>query len=188
MKRFDQNSATCQIFTYKEGLFSTLAHDLLINVTSFVIEITDDNGSIESTFDAGSLRVDCVIADGKKRRDILSAADMKEIDNNTFKDVLNAATFKSASFSSTSVARENSSYRVNGILFLHGKNREIQFTVGKEGNCHVTEVRLHLPDFGIKPFSALFGAMKVKPDVLIQITVPVKNTGVNGGLNNHQML
>ncbi len=184
MKRFDQNSATCQIFTYKEGLFSTLAHDLLINVTSFVIEISDDDGSIESSFDAGSLHVDCVIADGKTRRDILSAADMKEIDKNTFKEVLNATAFKLISFSSRSVARENSSYRVTGILALHGKNREINFTVGKEDECHVAEVRLNLPDFGIKPFSALFGAMKVKPDVLIRIKVPVKNEGANCGLNN----
>lgn len=184
MKRFDQSSASCQIFTYKEGLFSALAHDLLINVNSFVIEISGDDAQVEGSFDAGSLRVECVIADGKKRRDILSTADMKEIDNNAFKDVLNAAAFKLISFSSTSVARENSSYRVIGTLTLHGKSREIQFAVMKEDDCQVAEVRLHLPDFGIKPFSALFGAMKVKPDVLIRIAVPAKNADANGGLNN----
>lgn len=176
MKRFDQNSATCQIFTYKEGLFSALAHDLLINVTSFVIELSDD-AHVDSRFDAGSLRVDCAMAEGMKRPDILSAANLKEIDDNTFKEVMNAATFKLIFFSSKSVVKEDSSYRVVGTLTLHGNNREITFTVKKEDGCHVAEVRLHLPDYGIKPFSALFGAMKVKPDVLVRITVPTEDEG-----------
>ncbi len=171
MKRFDQNSATCQVFTYKEGLFSALAHDLRINVTHFIIELSDDDASIDGRFDALSLHVDCAMVDGVERRDLLSAVSLKEIDENIVKDVLDAATYRSISFDSTSVTKENSTYRISGILTLRGNDRAILFTVRKEGEHHIAETWLHLPDFGIKPFSALFGTIKIKPDVLIRITV-----------------
>jgi hypothetical protein len=36
----------------------------------------------------------------------------------------------------------------------------------------VVELKLHQPDFGIKPFSAALGALRVKPDVMIRVSVP----------------
>jgi hypothetical protein len=172
MKHFDQTSATCQIFTYKEGPLAVLAHDLRITVTSFVIEVGDDYTLVDARFDAGSLHVDCAMVDGVERRDLLSLESMKEIDENILKDVLDAATYRYISFRSASVTKEDSSYRITGTLSLCGKEREILFTVQDKGNYYEAEMRLHLPDFGIKPFSALFGAIRIKPDILIRMTIP----------------
>ena len=36
----------------------------------------------------------------------------------------------------------------------------------------VAELKLHQPDFGIKPYSAALGALKVKPDILVRVSVP----------------
>jgi hypothetical protein len=36
----------------------------------------------------------------------------------------------------------------------------------------VAEVKIHQPDFGIKPYTAALGALKVKPDVLVRVSVP----------------
>ena len=36
----------------------------------------------------------------------------------------------------------------------------------------VTVVRLHQPDFGIKPYSALLGTLKIKPEVTVRCSVP----------------
>jgi hypothetical protein len=36
----------------------------------------------------------------------------------------------------------------------------------------VAEIKLHQPDFGIKPFTAALGALKVKPDVVVRVSVP----------------
>ena len=171
MKRFDRTSATCQIFTFKEGLLSVLAHDLRINVTSFVVELSDDETMIDARFDAGSLHVDCAMVDGAERRDLLSEKSMKEIDENILKDVLDAATYRSISFTSRSVTKEDSSYKIGGTLTLHGEAREIILTARNDGQYYVAEAWLRLPDFGIKPFSALFGAIKIKPDVLIRIMI-----------------
>jgi hypothetical protein len=173
MKRFDQTSASCQIFTYKEGLLSVLAHDLRINVTSFVVELGDDDTLIDASFDAGSLHVDCAMVDGLERRDLLSEASMKEIDENILKDVLDAATYRFITFSSGSVTKEDSAYLIKGSLTLHGISREITLTARNEGNYYVAEARLDLPEFGIKPFSALFGAIRIKPGIFIRTALPL---------------
>lgn len=174
MKSFDQTSATCQIFTYKEGLLSTLAHDLRINVTSFVIELDDSDTSINARFEAGSLHVDCAMADGVERRDLLSRESMKEIDDNILKDVLDAATHRYIFFCSASVTKEDSSYRIKGTLTLRSREKEILFAARNEDGHYFAEAWLNLPDFGIKPFSALFGAIRIKPDILIRIIIPLE--------------
>jgi hypothetical protein len=172
MKEFDQTSAKCLIFTYKEGLLSPLAHDLRLDVGSFVVELGDDS-MINAVFDAGSLRVDCAMAEGVERPDLLSDADRKEINSSIFKEVLQADTYPKISFGSLSVQKEDSTHLVTGTLSLHGIDKEITFTVRREGDYFVADACLHMPDFGIKPFSALFGAVRIKPDILIRVTLPV---------------
>ena len=178
MKLLDQTTAVCQIFTYKEGILSALAFDLRISVTSFIVELGDDNTLIEARFDAASLHVDCALADGIERRDLLTEASKKEIDQSILKDVLDAATYRFITFSSRSVTKEDSSYRIKGILTLHGISREMTFTARNEGNYYKAEAWLNLPEFGIKPFSALFGAIKIKPDILIKTALPIGNVQV----------
>jgi hypothetical protein len=173
MKRFDQSSAKCQIFTYKEGLLSPLAHDLRINVGSFVVELCDDD-MINAAFDADSLRVDSAMVDGAERPDLLSDADREEINRSILKEVLQSDTYRKISFTSLSIEKEDSTHRVAGTLSLHGVEKEITFTVNRKGKNHVAEARLHLPDYGIKPFSALFGAVRIKPDILIRVMIPAE--------------
>jgi hypothetical protein len=170
--KFDQSTAICHVFTYKEGLLSTLGHDLRIAVTSFIVEVTDDARAVKARFDAGSLHVECAMVDGAERPKILTSSDKREIDRNIVKQVLETGTFKDIFFDSSSVTKEDSSYNVKAALTLHGRTREISLAVRKEDNYYVADFRLHLPDFGIKPFSALFGTLKIKPDILVRVMIP----------------
>ncbi len=172
MKIFDGSSALCQVYTYKEGLLSVFAYDLRVNVMSFIIELGGEEHFIRGRFDAESLRVDCAIVDGSERPDLLSARNKEEIDRSIIKEVLETDKYKEIFLISSSVTKEDSDYRVKGFLTLHGNTREISFMVRTEGNYHTADVRLRLTDFGIKPFSALFGAIKVKPDILIRVIIP----------------
>jgi hypothetical protein len=172
--KFDQESATCHVFVYKEGLLSALGHDLRIAVTSFCIETAEDTGCIKAVFDTGSLHVDCAMIDGAARADVLTARDRKEIDGHIIKSVLETDIYKDIVLISSSVIQEDSSYKVNAALTLRGRTREISFFVREEGGHHVADVLLHLPDFGITPFSTLFGLIKIKPDILIRIVVPLR--------------
>jgi hypothetical protein len=36
----------------------------------------------------------------------------------------------------------------------------------------VARVRLHQPDLGIKPYSAMLGTLKIQPGVAVEISVP----------------
>ncbi|MDA8431407.1 MAG: YceI family protein [Nitrospiraceae bacterium] len=171
MVRFDQSTARCRIFTYKEGLLSPFAHDLLIDVGSFAIELAGES-MINARFDTGSLRVCCAIVGGQERSDLLSDSDRKDIEKTIREGVLQTGTYREIAFRSRSVAKEDSTYLVRGDLSLHGAEKEITFSVRLEGSDRVAEARLHLPDYGIKPFSALFGAVRIKPDILIRVTLP----------------
>lgn len=179
MQRFDESSTVCRIFTYKEGLLSPFAHDLRVNVTSFIIEVGGNGHFIKAAFDARSLRVDCAMVDGRERPDLLSEGDRKEIDRSIYREVLHADRYPSIELVSSSVRKYDSQYLVEGVLTLHGQPRDISFVVKKEDGTHyVCDVLLHLPAFGIKPFSTLFGAVRIKPDILIHMRIPTERIDV----------
>ena len=176
MQRFDQNSASCRIYTYKDGFLSTLAHDLRIAVTSFSIEVGGKDHFIEARFDARSLQVDCAMENGAERPDLLSKLERDEIYQNIIRDVLHTERYPEIVLLSSSVNKEGRDFLVLGSLSLHGQRREISFVVKEADNSrYMTDVTLHLPDFGIKPFSALLGAIRVKPDILINFEIPTDN-------------
>ena len=176
MQRADQSTAVCQIFTYKDGLLSGLAHDLRISVTSFVIDLGGADHFISARFDTRSLRVDCAMVNGRERPDVLSLREQDDINNNIIREVLHTDLYPEIVLISSAVSKQDSDYLVTGKLVLHGQTREISFVVRKEDKRqYVADVCLHLPDFGIVPFSTLFGAIRIKPDVLIHIVIPAEH-------------
>jgi len=176
MLRVDQSTAVCQIFTYKAGMLSGLAHDLRISVTSFVIGLGGTDHFISARFDTRSLRVDCAMVNGRERPDILSARDQDDINNNIIREVLHTDLYPEILLLSSVVNKQESDYLVTGQLVLHGQTREISFVVRKENKRqYVADVSLHLPDFGIAPYSTLFGAIRIKPDILIHIVIPAEH-------------
>jgi hypothetical protein len=172
--QFDQSTAECKVFAYREGVLSSFAHDLRITVTSFVIRGDLDMKSIRAKFDAGSLHVDCVMDHGKERYDILTEENKKEIDGYIFKDILDSEFYEEITFESTSITKEGKHYLVKGILSLCGTEKEIGVKIGNGDGRQVAEATIHQPDFGIKPFSAMMGTIRVKPDVLVRVSVPLR--------------
>lgn len=150
---------------------SALGHDLLIDVTSFSIDAGDDGSFVNASFDARSMRVICAMENGERREGTLSESDKKETDRNTLTQ-LEASRYPGIVMASSSVSREGEGYRVAADLTLHGKKRGITFDVRQEGEDFVVECPLDLRDFGMRPFSALFGAMKIKPGIIVRVSVP----------------
>ena len=167
---FDATTATCRIFTFKEGALSAVAHDLELAVDRFAIVVADDQ-AIDATFQAGSLRVLHAVKDGRAS-DALSANDKQKIARSIADDVLHSARFPEIRFRSSSVTAAGTGFAIAGELTLHGKARPLQVTTRLEGSVQVAEGRLHQPDFGIKPYSAMLGALKVKADVTLRLMVP----------------
>lgn len=170
--RFDPTSAECLVLTYKEGLLSAIAHDLQIRVTRFDLEVDAATHAVRASFDAGSLQVMGAMHDGVLREGALSEADKHKIEHSITDDVLHTRLHPEIRFTSSHVAPEGDGFHLRGELSLHGRSREIAFVAHREGDRLVAEVPIHQPDFGIKPYSAMLGALKIKPDLTVRCSVP----------------
>ncbi len=169
-------SATCHVFTFKEGLLSAVAHDLKLIVEKCAIEYTKggEEGviAVSATFDPRSIRVVCAQRDGKDQPGALSTDNRAEIERHIQQEVLQTDRFPEIRFSSTRVSHRGGGSEVSGELFLHGQRRNLTFQVASHNGHWIAEVRLNQPDFGIKPFSAAFGTLKVKAELLVSVSVP----------------
>lgn len=169
--KFDASSATCSVFAYKEGLLSAVGHDVKLSVTRF--EVTVEDGQIRATFRADSLVVDSAMRDGREDRDALSAADKKTIEGYVQNDILSARRYPTITFASASVEEEDDGWLVEGDLTLYGRTRRVTARVDVDGEFLRTRVTLRQPDFGITPFKALLGALRIQPQVDVALRVPV---------------
>ena len=140
-------------------------HNLVIEVTSWeaMLELGEDPArtSIELTVDATSLRV----REGQGGAQALGEDDKVEIQKAIDEDVLKRQDVR---FRSTSVecADDGGRLRVQGDLTIVGETRPVAFdlVVGEDGEISAAAV-VTQSAWGIKPYSALFGALKVVDDV-----------------------
>ena len=173
MATFGPAEASCEVLTFREGLLSPLAHDLVLRVTAFQIAVDLAVPSVEASFDAASLRVAAALRDGKALpAGALSASDAQKIERTIAGEVLRAPRFPAIRFSSSRVAAEADGYRVEGSLSVTGATRAIAFPVRRDGERLAAEVRLNQPDFGIRPYSGLLGAIRVQPVVVVRVSIP----------------
>ena len=171
MLHSDSSSGECLVYTYKEGMLSPLAHDLIIRVTTWSVDVNLERGTVEAAFDAGSLRVIDAAKDGVLAEGTLSAQAREEIDENIRKHVLETAKFSEVRFTGEKIEPVGDGFQFEGSLYLHGRARPITATSRAEGELQVIELQIHQPDFAIKPFKAMLGALKVKPDVLVKLSL-----------------
>lgn len=169
MTRFDATTAECRVFTFKEGALSAIAHDLELAVGTASIEVGDDL-AIEAKIGLAGLRVLHAVKDGRATS-ALSDGDKRKIERTMADDVLDTRRYPEAVFRGKAEPA-GGSYRISGELTLHGKTRPLTVTGQARDGRQVFEVSLHQPDFGIKPYSAMLGTLKVKADVKVRVAVP----------------
>lgn len=175
--RFDAATADCLIYTYKEGLLSAVAHDLQIRVQDFAITLDDAAWHLEARFDAASLRVVGVMRDGVVHPDELGDADKRTIEQNIVRDVLQADRHPDVRFTSTVAEACGDALTVGGTLALHGATRPLVIPVRRDAGGWSAEVHLHQPDFGIRPYRAMLGTLRVRAEVVVRVTIPVPRPG-----------
>jgi hypothetical protein len=169
---FGPDVARCEVLTFRQGLLSSMAHDLVLRVTGFRITVDAAAPSVDAVFDPRSLRVATALRDGKVVTGELGAGDVRKIEQAIVGEVLRAERFPEIRFASTSVTAREGGYDVVGKLTLTGTTREISAAVAREGNRLEAEVPLDQPHFAIRPYSALLGAIRVQPRVIVRISVP----------------
>jgi hypothetical protein len=157
---FDAEAVDCRVSVFVDGMASSFGHDATLKVTSLSVDIGEDDG-ITADFDAGSLRVINDISDSNRR----------DIERNAEK-TLEPRKYPKIQFRSVSVVRDGDRARVEGDLTLHGVTQQISLDAHDDGRQWNAKVVLDQRKFGIKPFSAMLGALKIKPNVEVNVTVP----------------
>jgi|SRR5581483_3077472 len=173
MPRFDATNSECFVYVYREGILSPVGHDLKLRVGGFIIESDEHRRSFRAEFRADSFQVVGAIKNGALDATALSPHDKREIEENVVRDVLEARLYPDISFRSTAVAKTGADYRVTGDLDLHGVKKTLQFTVQQQSSRALAELFIHQPDFNITPYRAFLGALRVKPGVRIEVSVPL---------------
>jgi polyisoprenoid-binding protein YceI len=167
-------NGTISVRTGRRGAAAKAGHDLLIHVTSWAatIEVGEDPAQTSVTLDAdgGSL----LVREGTGGMQTLGEDDKAGIKQTIDDDVLRRQEIR---FRSSEVrgAAEGDRITVRGELTLVGKTNPVAFElVTGDGGALSAVARLKQSDWGIKPYSALFGALKVADEVeiAIQATLP----------------
>ncbi len=166
MARLDSTKAEVVVLTFKEGLLSAVAHDLKLQVGRFTIDAEGER--FVGEFDTASVRVVDAMKDGREHSGALSASMKADIEKNIVHDVLDSRKHPTARFETTTVTAD----RVEGRLTIHGVTKDVRGTRRDAGGQRIAEFRFDQRDFGIKPYSAMLGTLKIKPEVLVRVSVP----------------
>jgi hypothetical protein len=165
-QRFGPDNARLTIRTGRSGAAAKAGHDLLIEVGSWEARL--DSGAesaLSLTADSRSLRVLEGTGGAKALNDDDKADIAKTIDDKVLKGC--AIAFRSTGLDRSA---EGPTWRVRGELELGGKARPTEFDLAVDAENRLTgTATVKQTDFGIKPYSALFGALKVADDVRIEI-------------------
>jgi polyisoprenoid-binding protein YceI len=167
-------TATLTVRTGKRGAAAMAGHNLQITVSSWsatlelASDLTDSKLSLQA--DSRSLRV----VSGSGGAQSLGAADITSIETTIDSEVLKGGAI---SFHSTRLnpGAENGTLHVQGDLDLLGRVGPLEFTLRLNDAGHLTgSATIIQTAFGIKPYSTLFGALKVADEVEVSVdgTIP----------------
>jgi polyisoprenoid-binding protein YceI len=92
--------------------------------------------------------------------------DKADIRKTIDKDVLKT---KDVTFTSSSVESAGDGLKVSGDLEMGGKSKPVSFDLSESGGTLTGSADIKQSDWGIKPYSALFGALKVNDEVKVVV-------------------
>jgi hypothetical protein len=168
----DPASSEILLWTKKEGLLSRVAHDLCLEATQFEVEGRLEEGrlELEVRVQIAGLRVRGQVERGGR------VVPLKEKDQREIEDNLRGAKVLDAKAHPQLVWRgsgapQGGRLSSQGTLTLRGKSEPIAlestFADAESGVRAEGEVRFAQSRFGIRPFSAMLGALKVKDEVRV---------------------
>ena len=157
------DNASLHVETGRNGAAAKAGHDLTIDVQSWeaTLEVGEDS-SLQLSADPTSLKV----REGKGGMQALKDDEKEDIHKTIDKDVLKQ---KSIAFQSTSVEQAGEGLKVSGDLEMGGKTNPVTFDLSETGDTLTGSAAIKQSDWGIKPYSALFGALKVNDEVTVVV-------------------
>ena len=164
--------------TFREGLAAQAGHDLTIEATrwSGVLDVKDDlsPASLEVRVDMNAL----VVRDGTGGIKPLSDRDRREIAVTTRK-VLGADRSPEAVFNADRFEPgPGGGGEISGTFTLRGTARPLTLRASETGPGHYhAEASVVQSGYGIKPYTAFFGALRVRDAVDVAVDIDLSDNG-----------
>jgi autotransporter translocation and assembly factor TamB len=162
IRRLGPDNATLSVHTRRGGAAAKAGHDLELHVTRWEATLDLDAGSAELTADGSSLRVE----KGTGGMMELGDEDKDNIHKTIDDEVLEK---RNITFRSTSFSGGEGRWQVEGELTLAGRTQPIAFDLTVAGDAISGSATLAQTRWGMKPFSALFGTLKVLDEVEVRL-------------------
>jgi polyisoprenoid-binding protein YceI len=163
--RLGPENATLSVHTGRSGAAAKAGHDLIMEVTAWKATIVVGESAadtrLELSADPTSLRVRA----GHGGIQALGDDDIENIHETIDEEVLQR---REIAFHSTRAEAAGDVIHVEGELALYGNSAPIAFdlSLGDDGSVAANAV-VKQSDWGMKPYSALFGALKVADEVKV---------------------
>ncbi|MCY1005084.1 YceI family protein [Nannocystis pusilla] len=166
-----QDKGKIHVFTFKDGLLARLAHDLRLSLGRF--EIRRDGTALSGRFWPATLRVDGVVGkDGRVDVDGLGAGDKAKIQRNITDEILLTAQHPEVSFTGALTPGGV----LDGRLVMLGRTAPVRAPVRVEGDRLRADFTLVPSQWGIAPYKALAGAIKLQDRIVVSLDLPADPT------------
>lgn len=165
IRSIDVQHSTMTVYVYKQGLFSFLADNHVIDAPIAHGTYDSARRSVSIVVDAAAIRVADPHLSADKRSKVQA--------NMSGPQVLDVAKYPSIVFESTQIAGDDKGrWTVNGNLQLHGQTHPVTFDAQSDGAGHFTgTATVRQSAFGITPIKIAGGAVSVKDDVRIDFSI-----------------
>jgi polyisoprenoid-binding protein YceI len=165
--------------TSRDGLAAQAGHDLTMEATlwSGVLGVNEDSSpaSLDVRVDLNAL----VVRDGTGGVKPLTDRDRREIAV-TSRKVLGVDRHPEATYSATAFAPAAGGGEISGTFTINGSARPLRVRVSETSPDHYhAETTVVQSDYGIKPYTGFFGALRVRDAV--EVAIDVDLSGQNGG-------
>lgn len=159
--------ATLSVHTGRKGAAAKAGHDLRMHVTAWEASLAVGEDPAETTMELTADSTSLRVQEGTGGMQTLGDEEIANIHQTIDDEVLERGDI---AFRSTEVGGDGSALHVRGDLTLAGKTGPVDFdlALGDDGSISATTV-VTQSDWGMKPYSALFGALKVADEVRVEL-------------------
>ena len=163
-----QAQVSVRVFREPGALLARMAHDVEFVVERLTLRETENR--VDVAFETASLRVTGALAHGRLDPTLLDASQRAEIERNVRTQVLKTDQFPRGRFDGEFDATQVP-VPVRGMLELLGKRQPVSFELVRQGDSFAGELTIVPSRWGIAPYRALLGALKLQDTAVIRIEV-----------------
>jgi polyisoprenoid-binding protein YceI len=184
-RAIDPARSVATVKVYKAGLLGGFGHnhDIQAPVQQGVVD--EEKGMVELVIDARQLKVMDQELSDKDRDEVQQNMDGPK--------VLDLQQFPRIRFQSTSARPSGSNkWTVQGNLEIHGQTRPVTLQVERYAGLaspaarYRGSIQLRQSDFGIRPYSSIGGAIKIKDEIRIAWDIVLTESGGGGKPSGHR--